>query len=63
VSVDIGDPWNPNPTTVDNIMKMLEGIHNVFKPDGIAISITFEHAILGKLVMEPPVCACKATLR
>ncbi|CAM0879107.1 unnamed protein product [Alopecurus aequalis] len=22
--VDSGDPWNPNPTTVDNVMKMLE---------------------------------------
>jgi hypothetical protein len=39
--VDIGDPWNPNPTTVDNIMKMLEGIHKVLKPDGIFVSITF----------------------
>ncbi|KAG8090673.1 hypothetical protein GUJ93_ZPchr0011g28405 [Zizania palustris] len=25
--VDSGDPWNPNPATVDNVMKMLEGIH------------------------------------
>ncbi|KAL6896757.1 hypothetical protein ACP4OV_007329 [Aristida adscensionis] len=29
-----GDPWNPNPTTVNNVMKMLEGIHRVLKPEG-----------------------------
>ncbi|CAM0879105.1 unnamed protein product [Alopecurus aequalis] len=39
--VDSGDPWNPNPTTVDNVMKMLEGIHKVLKPDGIFVSVTF----------------------
>ncbi|KAL6909978.1 hypothetical protein ACP4OV_001236 [Aristida adscensionis] len=32
--VDSGDPWNPNPTTVNNFMKMLEGIHRVLKPEG-----------------------------
>jgi EEF1A lysine methyltransferase 4 len=39
--VDSGDPWNPNPTTVDNVMRMLEGIHRVLKPEGVFVSITF----------------------
>ncbi|CAM0873792.1 unnamed protein product [Alopecurus aequalis] len=39
--VESGDPWNPNPRTVDNVMKMLEGIHKVLKPDGIFVSIAF----------------------
>ncbi|PUZ45230.1 hypothetical protein GQ55_8G205200 [Panicum hallii var. hallii] len=39
--VDSGDPWNPNPTTVNNVMKMLECIHRVLKPEGIFVSITF----------------------
>uniref|UniRef100_A0A453B4B2 Methyltransferase domain-containing protein n=1 Tax=Aegilops tauschii subsp. strangulata TaxID=200361 RepID=A0A453B4B2_AEGTS len=39
--VDSGDPWNPNPTTVDNVTKMLEGIHKVLKPGGKFVSITF----------------------
>ena len=39
--MDSGDPWNPNPTTVDNVTKMLEGIHKVLKPDGKFVSITF----------------------
>lgn len=43
--MDSGDPWNPNPTTVDNVMKMLEGIHKVLKPEGIFVSITFGQVI------------------
>ncbi|CAL4984054.1 unnamed protein product [Urochloa decumbens] len=39
--VDSGDPWNPNPSTVNNVMKMLEEIHRVLKPEGIFVSITF----------------------
>ncbi|XP_062183459.1 uncharacterized protein LOC133887497 isoform X2 [Phragmites australis] len=39
--VDSGDPWNPNPATVTNVMKMLEGIHRVLKPAGVFVSITF----------------------
>lgn len=39
--MDSGDPWNPNPTTVNNVMKMLDGIHRVLKPEGIFVSITF----------------------
>ena len=39
--MDSGDPWNPNPTTVNNVTKMLECIHRVLKPEGIFVSITF----------------------
>jgi ubiquinone/menaquinone biosynthesis C-methylase UbiE len=39
--VDSGDPWDPNPTTVDNVMKMLKCIHRVLKPEGVFVSITF----------------------
>jgi EEF1A lysine methyltransferase 4 len=39
--VDSGDPWDPNPTTVENVMKMLNGIHRVLKPEGIFVSIAF----------------------
>ena len=49
--MDSGDPWNPNPTTVDNVMKMLEGIHKVLKPDGIFVSVTFGQ-VLGIILSE-----------
>lgn len=39
--VDSGDPWNPNSENVTKVMKMLEGIHKVLKPDGVYISISF----------------------
>lgn len=39
--VDSGDPWNPEPVTVSNVMAMLEGVHRVLKPHGVFISITF----------------------
>ena len=39
--MDSGDPWDPNPTTVDNVMKMLKCIHRVLKPEGVFVSITF----------------------
>ena len=39
--MDNGDPWNPKPTTVNNVMKMLECMHRVLKPEGIFVSITF----------------------
>ncbi|KAF3435628.1 hypothetical protein FNV43_RR22719 [Rhamnella rubrinervis] len=35
------DPWNPKPSTVIKVMKMLKGVHRVLKPDGIFISISF----------------------
>lgn len=39
--VDSGDPWKPHPETVSKVMKMLEGVHRVLKPEGIFISISF----------------------
>lgn len=39
--MDSGDPWDPNPTTVNNVMEMLKGIHRVLKPEGVFVSITF----------------------
>ena len=39
--VDSGDPWNPHPETVSKVMKMLEGVHRVLKPEGTFISISF----------------------
>ncbi|BAT14458.1 Os11g0557700, partial [Oryza sativa Japonica Group] len=52
--VDSGDPWNPNPTTVDNVMKMLEGIHKVLKPEGIFVSITFGQPHFRRRFFEAP---------
>ncbi|KAK3120303.1 hypothetical protein QOZ80_9AG0685390 [Eleusine coracana subsp. coracana] len=52
--VDSGDPWNPNPTTVDNVMKMLEGIHRVLKPEGVFISITFGQPHFRRRFFEAP---------
>lgn len=43
--VDSGGPWNPRPATVTKVMKMLEGVHRVLKPDGIYISISFGQVI------------------
>lgn len=39
--VDSGDPWNPRSETVNNVMRMLRGVHQVLKQDGIFISIAF----------------------
>ncbi|CAL9174926.1 unnamed protein product [Musa hybrid cultivar] len=39
--VDSGDPWKPRPATVDKVMKMLQGVHKVLKPEGTFISISF----------------------
>lgn len=44
--MDSGDPWNPQPATVTKVMKMLEGVHRVLKPDGIYISISFGQVII-----------------
>uniref|UniRef100_A0A0D9XT75 Uncharacterized protein n=1 Tax=Leersia perrieri TaxID=77586 RepID=A0A0D9XT75_9ORYZ len=52
--VDSGDPWNPNPDTVDNVMKMLEGIHKVLKPEGIFVSITFGQPHFRRRFFEAP---------
>ncbi|KAK1648765.1 hypothetical protein QYE76_066570 [Lolium multiflorum] len=54
LSVDIDDQWNPNPTTVDNIMKMLEGIHKVLKPGDIFVSITFGQPHFRPSIFEAP---------
>ncbi|KAK8447839.1 hypothetical protein SEVIR_8G164400v4 [Setaria viridis] len=52
--VDSGDPWNPNPTTVKNVMKMLECIHRVLKPEGIFVSITFGQPHFRRRFFEAP---------
>ncbi|KAK6946190.1 Methyltransferase domain [Dillenia turbinata] len=39
--VDSGDPWKPNPATVEKVMATLHGVHRVLKPDGVFISISF----------------------
>ncbi|XP_042383559.1 EEF1A lysine methyltransferase 4-like [Zingiber officinale] len=39
--VNSGDPWNPHPETINKVMKMLEDVHSVLKPEGIFISISF----------------------
>uniref|UniRef100_A0A453B404 Methyltransferase domain-containing protein n=1 Tax=Aegilops tauschii subsp. strangulata TaxID=200361 RepID=A0A453B404_AEGTS len=52
--VDSGDPWNPNPTTVDNVTKMLEGIHKVLKPGGKFVSITFGQPHFRRRFFEAP---------
>lgn len=39
--MDSGDPWKPRPATVDKVMKMLQGVHKVLKPEGTFISISF----------------------
>ncbi|KAL6654811.1 hypothetical protein ACP70R_008276 [Stipagrostis hirtigluma subsp. patula] len=49
-----GDPWNPNPTTVNNVMKMLEGIHRVLKPEGVFVSITFGQPHFRRRFFEAP---------
>ncbi|KAL6848847.1 hypothetical protein ACP4OV_021430 [Aristida adscensionis] len=48
------DPWNPNPTTVDNVMKMLEDIHRVLKPEGVFVSITFGQPHFRRRFFEAP---------
>lgn len=39
--MDSGDPWNPQSATVDKVMKMLEGVYKVLKPEGTFVSISF----------------------
>lgn len=39
--VDSGDPWNPQPATVEKVMAMLEGVHRILKQGGTFISISF----------------------
>ena len=53
--VDSGDPWNPKPTTVNNVMKMLECMHRVLKPEGIFVSITFGQVRRFSLSKLPPI--------
>jgi len=52
--VDSGDPWNPKPTTVNNVMKMLECMHRVLKPEGIFVSITFGQPHFRRRFFEAP---------
>lgn len=52
--VDSGDPWDPNPTTVENVMKMLNGIHRVLKPEGIFVSIAFGQPHFRRRFFEAP---------
>ncbi|KAH7664981.1 Endothelin-converting enzyme 1 protein [Dioscorea alata] len=52
--VDSGDPWNPNPSTVSKVMKMLEGVHKVLKPQGTFISITFGQPHFRRPLFESP---------
>ncbi|KAK8949027.1 hypothetical protein KSP39_PZI004937 [Platanthera zijinensis] len=42
-----GDPWNPRPEMVSKVMKMLQCVHKVLKPDGIFISISFGQVTKG----------------
>ncbi|XP_021813434.1 methyltransferase-like protein 13 [Prunus avium] len=52
--VDSGGPWNPRPATVTKVMKMLEGVHRVLKPDGIYISISFGQPHFRRPFFEAP---------
>ncbi|KAJ3675662.1 hypothetical protein LUZ60_004704 [Juncus effusus] len=52
--VDSGDPWNPNIENVNKVMKMLEEIHKVLKPDGIYISIAFGQPHFRRKFFEAP---------
>ncbi|XP_072990887.1 uncharacterized protein [Typha latifolia] len=52
--VDSGDPWNPNPSTVDKVMKMLECVHKVLKPEGTFISISFGQPHFRRPLFEAP---------
>ncbi|XP_020257802.1 methyltransferase-like protein 13 isoform X3 [Asparagus officinalis] len=52
--VDSGDPWKPHPETVRKVMKMLEGVHRILKPDGKFISISFGQPHFRRLLFEAP---------
>ncbi|GAA0141208.1 methyltransferase [Lithospermum erythrorhizon] len=52
--VDSGDPWNPEPTTVNKVMKMLQEVHRVLKPRGIFISITFGQPHFRRPLLHAP---------
>ncbi|WOK92241.1 hypothetical protein Cni_G00932 [Canna indica] len=52
--VDSGDPWRPRPATVNKVMKMLEGVHKVLKPEGIFISISFGQPHFRRPLFESP---------
>ncbi|XP_015900817.4 uncharacterized protein LOC107433933 [Ziziphus jujuba] len=52
--VDSGDPWNPKPSTVTKVMKMLKGVHRVLKPNGIFISISFGQPHLRRPLYNAP---------
>lgn len=43
--VDSGDPWKPRSETLSKVMKMLESVHKVLKPEGAFISISFGQVI------------------
>uniref|UniRef100_A0ACD5WWB7 Uncharacterized protein n=1 Tax=Avena sativa TaxID=4498 RepID=A0ACD5WWB7_AVESA len=56
--VDIGDPWNPNPTTVDNVMKMLEATlpSTIFRGPWVYMVCRVEHIWhrLPLFLLHPP---------
>lgn len=52
--VDSGDPWKPYPETVSKVMKMLEGVHRVLKPEGTFISISFGQPHFRRPLFEAP---------
>ncbi|KAF3435629.1 hypothetical protein FNV43_RR22720 [Rhamnella rubrinervis] len=52
--VDSGDPWNPKPSTIIKVMKMLKGVHRVLKPDGIFISISFGQPHFRRRLYDAP---------
>lgn len=52
--VDSGDPWNPQPETVNKVMAMLEDAHRVLKPDGIFISISFGQPHFRRPLFDSP---------
>ncbi|PKU68085.1 hypothetical protein MA16_Dca024373 [Dendrobium catenatum] len=52
--VDSGDPWNPRLETVSKVMKVLQGVHKVLKPDGVFISISFGQPHFRRELFEAP---------
>ncbi|PKU73396.1 hypothetical protein MA16_Dca019972 [Dendrobium catenatum] len=52
--LDSGDPWNPRPETVSKVMKVLQGVHKVLKPDEVFIYISFEQPHLRRELFEAP---------
>ncbi|XP_010906905.2 uncharacterized protein [Elaeis guineensis] len=49
-----GDPWNPHPATVEKVMKMLEGVYKVLKPEGTFVSISFGQPHFRRPLFEAP---------